>query len=75
MTRKAGGDAEMSQFFRVFLKDGSEIVVEADTYVGEGQEWVLYSGFGTSSPEERGRFPRSEVNGIALRAKDAAARD
>jgi hypothetical protein len=57
----------MAQTFRVFMHDGTHIDVEADTFGRDGDDWVLYRGFGSDHCEDADRFRSSTVNGIALR--------
>jgi hypothetical protein len=56
----------MTQIFRVFLKDGSHVDVDADTYVRDGPDWVLYRGFDMATAQEAARYSSALVNAIAL---------
>jgi hypothetical protein len=54
------------QVFRVFLKDGRSVDIEADTYGREGSEWVLYDSVDLSHARDTARFDAADVNAITL---------
>jgi hypothetical protein len=70
----------MEQWFRVFLRNGGHVDVEAKTYGRDGADWVLYREFLVDDSEllagePARRFPSRDVNGIALLTPTMARRE
>lgn len=54
------------QTFRVFLRSGERVDVDADTYGRDGPDWVLYRAVDMAPGSETVRYPKEDVNAIAL---------